>query len=178
MSEYCKGEQTYELVRSKRKTMTLSVSKELNVVVKAPLKMPIRDIEAFVYKHSDWVQKQLTKMQQRQSEVLSEGRIESLKSQAKSVLPPIVARYSAIMGVEPQGIKITSATTRWGSCSSKNNLCFPYRIMLLPPELMEYVVVHELAHIRVKDHSSKFYDEVAKYMPDYKQRIAKLKKIF
>ncbi|MEG1869673.1 MAG: M48 family metallopeptidase, partial [Oscillospiraceae bacterium] len=74
-------------------------------------------------------------------------------------------------------IKITSANGRWGSCSWKNSLCFPYKIMLLPEELIDYIVVHELAHIREKNHSKNFYAEVEKYMPNYKQCIKQLKLI-
>ena len=83
--------------------------------------------------------------------------------------------YSKIIGVTPIDIKITSATTRWGSCSGKNSLCFPFRISLLPTELIDYIVVHELIHIRVKNHSKRFYREVEKYMPDYKDRISGIK---
>ena len=72
-------------------------------------------------------------------------------------------------------MKITSAARRWGSCSAKNSICYSFRVMRLPPALREYIVVHELAHIRVKNHSAAFYAEVGRYLPDYKQRIAALR---
>lgn len=171
----------YTLTRSKRKSISLSISRELEVCVKAPLKMSAKDIDAFVNRHSDWILKHINMVQQsnefRANNVLTKDDITNLKALARKNLPQKVAYFSAVMGVNPSGIKITSALTRWGSCSAKNGLCFPYRLMLLPDYLIDYIVVHELAHIRVKNHSRKFYDEVSKYMPDYKQRVAKLKQI-
>lgn len=155
----------------------LSVAEDLSVQVKAPLRMPLRDIDAFVENHKDWIDRQRVRCANRQVKLLSPEQTEQLRAQAKVILPQRVCYYSSIMNVEPAGVKITSAGRRWGSCSSRNSLCFPYRIMLLPPELIDYIVVHELAHVRVKNHSHDFYDEVAKYMPDYKARISALKKI-
>lgn len=167
----------YTLTRSKRKTIALSVSKDLTVTVKAPLKMPKRDIEAFVAKHVDWIEKQTTVIQERNANrvELSEEQISDLKHKAKTLLPQRVEHFSGIMDVEPGGIKITSAATRWGSCSAKNNLCFSYKLMLLPDDLIDYIVVHELAHIKEKNHSAAFYTVVARYMPDYKDRRKRLK---
>ena len=167
----------YYLTRSRRKSISLSVSKDLEVVVKAPLKMLKRDINAFVIKHAEWIEKQLVVIKERNANrvELSDEQVKQLRHKAKTLLPSRVEYYSAIMGVKPTGIKITSATTRWGSCSAKNVLCFPYRIMLLPDELIDYIIVHELAHIKEKNHSKAFYAVVAQYMPDYKDRQKRLK---
>lgn len=171
----------YELIRSNRKTIALSISKELKVIVKAPLNMPAKDIERFIIKHAHWIEKHRVMMREnnenRENNTLSDEQINKLRQKAKEVLPHKVDHYAGIMGVKPKGIKITSATTRWGSCSAKNSLCFPYRLMLLPDELIDYIVVHELSHIRIKNHSVKFYEEVAKYIPNFKERTAKLKLI-
>ena len=91
-------------------------------------------------------------------------------------LPPIVERYAVLMGVEPTGIRITSARKRFGSCSGKNSLCFSCLLMLYPMEAVECVVVHELAHIRHHNHSAAFYDFVLSVMPDYRSREALLRK--
>jgi len=167
----------YTLTRSKRKSISVSVSKDLTVVVKAPMKMPKRDIEAFVSKHADWIEKQTSVMRERNANrvILSDEQIKELKRKAKALLPEKVEHYSAIMGVKPTRIKITSANTRWGSCTAKDCLCFPYKIMLLPNELIDYIVVHELAHIEEKNHSAAFYAVVARYIPDYKDRRKHLK---
>jgi len=141
--------------------------------------MPERDIESFVSKHSQWIEKKLTAAKERKTnrESLSDEQIRELKQKAKTMLPIRVSHFSSLMGVAPTGIKITSATTQWGSCTAKNGLCFPYRLMLLPDELIDYIVVHELAHIKVKNHSAAFYAVVARYMPDYKERRKKLRAI-
>ena len=72
-------------------------------------------------------------------------------------------------------IRISSARTRWGSCSSNGTLSFTWRLVLAPPEVIDYVVVHELAHTRIRDHSPKFWRRVAEIMPDYKLRVSWLK---
>jgi predicted metal-dependent hydrolase len=80
------------------------------------------------------------------------------------------------MGVRHSGVKITSARTRFGSCSAKNSICYSLYLMQYPPEAVDYVVVHELAHIRHKNHSPAFYAEVARWLPDYRRRQAMLRK--
>ncbi|MDD4716451.1 MAG: M48 family metallopeptidase [Oscillospiraceae bacterium] len=107
---------------------------------------------------------------------LSPVQIAYLKQKAAFVLPKRVYHYSKLMGVSPTGIKITAAATRWGSCSPQNSLCFSCRVMLLPEETVDSIIVHELAHIRVKNHSADFYQEVEAYLPDYQDRIAPLRK--
>ena len=72
-------------------------------------------------------------------------------------------------------IRISSARTRWGSCSSNGTLSFTWRLVLAPPEVIDYVVVHELAHTRIRDHSPKFWRRVAEIMPDYKRHVSWLK---
>jgi len=169
----------FVIKRSNRKTISLSVTKELQVVVRAPERLPKAEIERLVAKHGEWIEKQRLLQKERQSIIesrkLSADKIEALKQEARKIAAERVQYYSEILGVKPSGIKITSAATRWGSCSGKNHLCFPYRIALLPIRLIDSIVVHELVHIRIKNHSKQFYDEVEKYMPDYKNRIKELK---
>ena len=88
-----------------------------------------------------------------------------------------MAHFAAILGVQPAGIRITSAKKRFGSCSGTDHLCFSWRLMLYPNEAVDYVVVHELAHIREKNHSPAFYNVVAAVLPDYKRRAALLRDI-
>lgn len=169
--------QNYNLTRAKRKTIALSVGEDLSVQVKAPLRMPLQDIDLFVNRHQGWIARQRAVIERRRDNRLTPEQAAELMTRARVLLPQRVAHYSSVMGVSPTGVKITSAQSRWGSCSSKNGLCFPYRIMLLPPHLVDYIVVHELAHIRVRNHSGDFYSEVAAYLPDYKARIKELKRI-
>lgn len=171
----------YEIIRTKRKTVAISVSREQKITIRTPLKLSAREAERIINENSDWIKKQLHIMKERSENSiysrLSECDIQFLKEKAKKVLYHRVSHYSEIMQAEPKGIKITSAKTRWGSCSAKNSLCFSWRLMLLPDDIIDYIVVHELAHIRVKNHQKQFYDEVRRYMPDYRERELRLKKI-
>ena len=86
-----------------------------------------------------------------------------------------MAKYSEIMGLYPTGITITGAERRFGSCSGKNRICFSWRLMRYPEEAIDYVVVHELAHIRHKDHSKAFYACIEQVLPDWRERRKLLK---
>lgn len=167
----------YNLIRSKRKSISISVSRDMQIIVRAPIKMPVKDIEYFIIKHTAWIEKQTLRIQELRNKqrILSEEEIKALKEKARTYITQRVAYYSDIMGLRASRVKISSAVTRLGSCSATNSLNFSYRLMLLPDELIDYIVVHELAHIKEKNHSARFYDVVASYMPDYKSRWAKLK---
>ena len=104
-----------------------------------------------------------------------EDYLQALRRLAAEVIPQRVAVYSAVMGLTPAGVRITDAKKRFGSCSGQNRLCFSWRLMQYPPEAVDYVVVHELAHIRHHNHSPAFYALVARYMPDYRERQALLR---
>ncbi|MBR7136491.1 MAG: M48 family metallopeptidase [Clostridia bacterium] len=93
-----------------------------------------------------------------------------LKASLRPVLSERIQHYSEVMGVTPQGITVTSAKTRWGSCSSINRLSFSFRLAFCPIEVIDYVVVHELAHIRYKNHGQQFWQQVAAIIPEYRLR--------
>jgi predicted metal-dependent hydrolase len=86
-----------------------------------------------------------------------------------------VEKYAAIMGVFPEHVSINSAKTRFGSCSSKKRLNFSCRLMTYDERAIDYVVVHELAHLKHLNHSKDFWAFVEKFMPDYKERKKLLK---
>ena len=162
----------YELIRSDRRTVALEVTRDGRVVVRAPKRMDIRRIDAFVEKHRDWLDAHLKKQQlwqQTHPEPTPEEQA-AYVAKAKECLPRRVAHYAAIMGLEPSGITITSAKTRFGSCSPKNRLCFSWRLMAYPEEAIDYVVVHELAHMVHRNHSPEFHGLVERILPDHKQR--------
>lgn len=163
---------SYTLVRSRRKTLALQVKPDGTLLIRAPLRCPDTTIEKFLALHEGWArEKQAEALARLKAHpVPTAGERAALFARARSEIPPIAARYAALMGVEPAGIKITGAEHRFGSCSGKNRLCFSYRLVSYPPEAVEYVVVHELAHIREKNHSKDFYAVVAAVLPDYKQR--------
>lgn len=165
--------------RSKRKTLSLMVTREQQVLVRAPLFLSAADVEAFILRHEEWIETQIGRQKERlereKSLMLTPERIEELKEKARTVLAERVRYYGALMRLRPSRVGITLARTRWGSCSGKNSLNFSFRLILLPPEAVDYVVVHELAHIRIKNHGAAFYREVETYLPDYRRRIALLR---
>jgi len=166
----------YKIVRTKRRTVGLCVTKDLQVVVRAPLHYAAALIDVLVREHEDWILRQMEKIAQaKPKRVLAEEEIAYLKRAAKEYLPQRTAHFANAMGVQPSSVKITSAAARWGSCSGRDGICFSYRVMMLASELVDYIVVHELAHIRQKNHSAAFYREVAAVLPDYKERQRRIR---
>ena len=162
----------YKLIRSKRKTISLQIDGNCKLVVHAPYTVPKSEIDKMVSRHSGWIEKHLPVARKRmeQANKITPELIKSLTEKAKREIPPLVWHYASIMGVEPAGIRITSARKRFGSCSGRNSLCFSCLLMLYPQQAIESVVVHELAHIRHHDHSHAFYDFILSVMPDYRER--------
>lgn len=162
----------YTVLRSRRRTMSLEVKKDASVVVHAPLSLPQEAIEQFVSSQEKWLQKALARRiayNAAHPEPTAEER-RALIEKARSDLPRRVAYWSSIMGLNPSGIRITSAKTRFGSCSSRDSLSFSWYLMRYPEAAIDYVVVHELAHIRHHNHSPAFHALVAQYLPDWKER--------
>lgn len=167
----------YTLVRSNRKTLCISITPEGEVVVRAPQKLAGREIDRFVAAHAEWIAAhvEMARLRAEKYPEPDEAERAALIERAKAVLPPLVEKHARSMGVSPAGLKITGARRRFGSCSGKNSLCFSLYLMRYPMEAIEYVVVHELAHILEKNHGPAFYAVVAEEMPDYKARAALLK---
>ncbi|MFR8011727.1 MAG: M48 family metallopeptidase [Clostridia bacterium] len=170
----------FDLRRSRRKSISMEITDDLHILVRAPQWMRIEDIERFVSEHERWAERHLERLHARrereQPYESSPQAVAELKSRASEQIPPRVAYYAQRMGLHPTGVKITAARKRFGSCSGKNSLCFSYWLMLYPPEAVDYVVVHELAHIVHKNHSPAFYRLIEQYLPDYRERIKMLKR--
>jgi predicted metal-dependent hydrolase len=126
----------YSLKRSGRKTLSLEITGDLNILVRAPMRLSRREIDRFVESRSDWIASHLEKQRLRTeaglSGELSATEIGFLKGKALAVIPGRVRYYGQLMGLEPAGLRITGAGTRFGSCSGKNRLCFSYKLMLYP----------------------------------------------
>ena len=165
----------YELIRSGRRTVSMEVTKECTVRVRAPLRMPKREIDAFVAAHQDWLERQLAKRRAwpAKPEPTAE-EIAELKVRTRRMVEPLVAHYAARMRLQPAGVRITTARTRYGSCSGVNSLCFSCFLGECPPEAVELVVVHELCHIVHKNHGSQFYALLESVLPDWRERKQKL----
>ena len=166
----------YDVVFSKRKTVSLSV-KCGKVILKAPYGAPRKILDSVVEKHREWIEKQLAIQSKKEKAegVLTPQVIADLRKNARAYFNEKTAVFADIMGLKYSSIKITSARHRFGSCSSKGNICFSYMLMLYPEQAREYVIVHELSHLVHMNHSAEFYRTVEKFMPDWKSRKALLK---
>jgi len=157
---------SYTLIRSDRKTISIRITPEGSVEVRAPKRMPESSIRAFVISKEDWIRKHLQNKQPQPK--LSSREVRALADQALKTIPARVAHYAPLVGVTYGRITIRNQKTRWGSCSAKGNLNFNCLLMLTPPEIQDYVVIHELCHRKEMNHSPRFWAEVARLCPDYK----------
>ena len=165
------------IIRSSRRTLSLQVKNDGQVIVRAPKHITLQEIAAFVRKNSAWLHKHLEKVRKEKElnaaspvQPLTMEDIQKLADEALRVIPGRVAHFAPLVGVTYGRITVRNQRTRWGSCSSKGNLNFNCLLMLAPPGILDYVVVHELCHRKEMNHSPKFWAEVAKVMPDYKER--------
>lgn len=167
----------YSIVYSDRRTIALSIKDE-RLIVRAPYGTPMERIEKIVNDHREWIDKHIIMQRNKRQKYgsLTDEKIKELRNLAKRIIPIKVKYFSEIMGVKYGRITITGAQTRFGSCSSKGNLSFSYRLMQYPNEAIDYVVVHELAHLFEMNHSKKFYKIIENVLPDYKERQKMLKK--
>ena len=211
----------YTLIRSKRKTVALYI-RDGCLIVRAPLKMPIKDIKNFMFAHREWI---LSKLQK--SSLLSALREEFSLNYGDTItflgrecvitarngttadfdgsvirMPPDLSSeqiksiclriyrlfaekhflrrvefYKRQMGVSPAIVKVNNAKTRWGSCSSKGSINLSWRLVMADTEVVDYVVVHELAHLTEMNHSPRFWAIVEHVLPDYRTRRTRLKEL-
>ncbi|PKM62992.1 MAG: M48 family peptidase [Firmicutes bacterium HGW-Firmicutes-21] len=168
---------SYTVIRSTRKSISLEITSELQILVRVPRQMRKSEIESFLDKHRSWIEKhmELRKKKNRDARVITEEQAIEFKRSAKEYLPKRTEHFAELLGLTPTSIKITSAKKRFGSCSAKNGICYSWRLMVYPREIIDYVIVHELAHIKYKNHGVAFYAFIEKHMPDYKQRVKMLK---
>ena len=163
----------YTLIRSRRKTIAIQITPQAEVIVRCPMKMAQEDILRFVEQKQHWIEKHLSACTPIQP--LSSQELRDLAAQAKADLSQRVAHFAPLVGVGCGRSTIRSQRTRWGSCRGKGNLNFNCLLMLAPPEIRDYVVVHELCHRLHMDHSPAFWAAVRQILPDYAVRRAWLK---
>ena len=175
------GEIRISVIRSARKSLGLEVRDANTVLARIPTRVSDRELKAFVENHRSWILEKTEVMAEREEkrkstpapppELLS--KTDRMKIQLK--IGKRVRHYCEAMGVTVGYVTVKNQKTRWGSCSAKGNVNFNYQLAFLPDELLDYVVIHELAHRRHMNHSRAFWAEVEKYCPDYRERRAALK---
>ena len=171
------------IIRSKRKTIGITVDGEAQVTLRSPMRASEKQAMEFAREKSGWI---LSKVHQQRERIkqrsLQEQELENkftpaqqqaLKKRyieaAHTYFPQRCRYYAGILGVTYDRIRIAEQKTRWGSCSSNRTLSFNWKLMLAPPRVLDYVVVHELCHLMEMNHSPRFWALVESVMPDYKE---------
>ncbi|MCM1264216.1 MAG: M48 family metallopeptidase [Butyrivibrio sp.] len=166
----------YNIIRSKRKTYSISIDEDGNIIFRVPLRAENKDIMKMAEEKSHWIITHylqiIEKKNNRQPSDLSDVQRAALERRyieaAREYIPKRVAYYNPMTGGSYNKISIRSQKTRWGSCSSKGTLSFNWRLMLAPPAILDYVVVHELCHLTYMNHSAEFWKLVESVFPNYR----------
>ena len=167
----------YTVIRSQRKTISLLVDKNCQITVRAPLFISQQEIDSFMQEKKTWLENAVVTQREKakKQKTQSQDDIDFLRKKAKEIIPDKVRYFSLIMGVTPTAVRINSAKTRYGSCSGKNSLNFSLYLIDKEEAFIDYVVVHELAHIKHHNHSKEFYLFIEKFIPDYKEIVRRNK---
>ena len=157
---------SYEIIYSKRKSVAIQIRPDGQVIVRAPYGCPRSFINSFIHQKADWIVKHSAENKQRYEKqvqlkkdrpTLSDAQRKRYIETARSIFTQKAAYYARLIGVTYGRISIREQKTRWGSCSSKGNLNFNWRLIFAPEEVVDYIVVHELAHRKEMNHSRAFY---------------------
>ena len=161
----------YTLKVSKRaRRIRLAIYCDGNFVVTAPKNVSKDIVEQFIVKKSQWIINKLEYFKNISGQVIVKNTkkdFEEYKSKALTLVQKRINYFNEVYGFEFNRINIKNQKTRWGSCSKKGNLNFNYKVVLLPEHVADYIVVHELCHLKEFNHSRKFWNLVAETIPDY-----------
>lgn len=164
---------------SRTKSVRLVVHGDGRVTVTAPRFASRRVIEQFVASKSEWIKQKLANFKKHPPVLvpkLSKAEIVKYKKLARVLVEARIKHFNALYNFKFQRIAIRNQKTRWGSCSKKGNLNFNFKIVLLPPGLADYIVVHELCHLGEFNHSKNFWALVAKTVPNFRALRGELRK--
>ena len=148
-----------------------------SVMVTKPIEVSVTAAEEFARRKADWILRKLEFFAAKRSAIPTPSHFDFLeqKSRALALAQARIKVINAVYKFKFKEIKIKNMKTRWGSCSKKGNLNFSYRIIYLPGRLVDYIMAHELCHLREFNHSEKFWRLVGRVIPDYKQRKKELR---
>ena len=205
----------FNVIRSRRKTIAVEITKEGGVLVRAPLKLARREVLAFVKQNRAWIARKLAQARVRQEERTPRRFLEGenfpflgeqhrlryvaggeylrklngefllgadlssragdlfrtwYRARAREILEDRVAHFALRMGLTCRSVRITDAKERWGSCTAAGSLNFAWRLVMAPTPVIDYVIVHELAHLVEMNHSRRFWERLGRILPDYAKR--------
>ena len=168
-----------EVVYSRRRTLGLEVRADGRVILRAPKGLSNQAVMDFVKERQAWIvqkwfeteriRRQKAERPPRDYEQNPALEVQYRK-EARRRITERAAYFAEKMGVDYGRIAIKAAKTRWGSCSAQGNLNFHWKLILMPPAILDYVVVHELAHRIEMNHSPRFWTQVERILPDYRER--------
>ncbi|MBU1446285.1 M48 family metallopeptidase [Patescibacteria group bacterium] len=163
------------ILTSKRKTVSISIEKNGTVTIRAPYRINGRHLDDILAAKKEWILRKIENMKTREEKAskmarnLNENDLKELKNKARVTLErktfEIAQKYNFSYGK----IRLSSARRRWGSCSSKNNLSFNWKIIFAPDTVIDYLVAHEIAHTIHKNHQKSFWTLVEELHPDHKK---------
>ena len=169
-----------QLTRKRIKNMHLRVKPpDGRVEVSAPLRLPLSAIRGFVREKRAWIETQqqaIAASPRAEAAAATPEEVAAWKAVVAACVPPLIAAWEPIMGVRAGTIAYRNMKSRWGSCQpATGRICVNVRLALYPPECLEYVVVHELCHLLERGHGPRFHALMDHFMPDWKERRAKLR---
>lgn len=160
--------------KSNRRTISLSVKDDGIVFIKAPRYVSDTIILKFTEEKHNWIEKRIkeakikTEKTERFKSLVDKNQIKNYKEKTRMILTERVGYYADRFNLSHGDIRMSSAKSRWGSCSAKNGLNFNWKIFFAPPEVQDYLVAHELAHTVHRNHKKQFWNLVEKMHPDFK----------
>lgn len=161
-------------VRKGTKGIRISVSPDLSVVVTKPRNILDSYVQNLVETKTDWILEQIENLKKRPKKLLAHFSVKDYqlyKQDASDIALERCLYFNQFYNFKIKSIKIRNQKTRWGSCSSSGELSFNYKIFFLPPDLRDYIIVHELAHLKEMNHGARFWALVSLQIPDYKRRM-------
>ncbi|HBP24842.1 MAG TPA: metal-dependent hydrolase [Oribacterium sp.] len=169
------GQLNVYIERSRRRTIVISVSPKAEIILKLPLHTTDEEVKHILSAHRDWIRTHVEQVQSARKSAenvqpLTMEELRKLTAQAARYIPTRVAVYAAQLQVSYGRITIRHQRTRWGSCSMKGNLNFNCLLMEAPPEVLDYVVVHELCHRLEMNHGPRFWALVEQVLPGYREQ--------
>lgn len=164
---------------SKSKKISIRVQEGGQISITKPTRVSVRYIENLVETKKIWITEQIKTLKNRPKKLLSHYSakdFDKYKDEAYNLVDARISHFNKFYKYDIERVTIRNQSTRWGSCSRRKNLNFNYKIVLLPSELQDYIIVHELCHLAQMNHGKKFWDLVSLQIPDYKDRVLELKK--